>query len=74
MDKILFMEDPGFSTAKTILYLTCFDPSLIGYFLEKLKKVMNETSSNTFVNFKNILIFLTIPILQASKYSFYSIK
>jgi len=37
MDKILYMEDPGYSTAKTILYISCFEPKLIDVFLNRMK-------------------------------------
>lgn len=63
MDKILYMEDQGYSTAKTVLYLSCFEPRLIEVFLAKMKQVMHDVTALPFLTLKSILIFLTIPIL-----------
>lgn len=71
MDKILYMEDPGYSTAKTILYISCFEPKLIDVFLNRMKQAINDVTVLPFVTIKSILIFLTIPILQGHKYLIY---
>lgn len=62
------MEDPGYSTAKTILYISCFEPKLIDVFLNRMKQAINDVTVLPFVTIKSILIFLTIPILQGHKY------
>ncbi|CAK85751.1 unnamed protein product (macronuclear) [Paramecium tetraurelia] len=64
LDKVIYMEDQGYSTAKTVLYLSCFEPKLIDFFLNKMKEAINDVTALQFITIKSILIFMAIPILQ----------
>lgn len=45
LDKVIYMEDQGYSTAKTVLYLSCFEPKLIDFFLNKMKEAINDVTA-----------------------------
>lgn len=58
LEKIIFMEDPGFSIPKTILYIAYFEPKSIGFFLDRLKRAFANINDLSFATVKSILIFL----------------
>ncbi|CAD8186301.1 unnamed protein product [Paramecium octaurelia] len=75
LDKMIYMEDQGYSTAKTVLYLSCFEPKLIDFFLNKMKQAINDVTALQFITIKSILIFMAIPILQGKcQYSIYHLQ